>query len=33
MALQATIKRLLVEDDPDQSRAVRERLELWGYAV
>jgi len=34
MALQATVKRLLVvEDDPDQSRAVRERLELYGYAV
>lgn len=34
MVLQATIKRLLVvEDDPDQSRAVRERLELYGYAV
>jgi DNA-binding response OmpR family regulator len=23
----------MVEDDPDQSRAVRERLELHGYAV
>lgn len=34
MALLATVKRLLVvEDDPDQSRAVRERLELYGYAV
>ena len=34
MALQATVKRLLVvEDDPDQSHAVRERLELYGYAV
>ena len=34
MALQATVKRLLVvEDDPDQSRAVRERLELYGYAL
>ena len=34
MALQATVKRLLVvEDDPDQSRAVRDRLELYGYAV
>src|SRR4051794_8488711 len=34
MALQATLKRLLVvEDDPDQSRAVRDRLELYGYAV
>jgi two-component system response regulator FlrC len=34
MALQATVKRLLVvEDDCDQSRAVRERLELYGYAV
>ena len=28
------LKRLLlVEDDPDQSRAVRDRLELYGYAV
>ena len=35
MALQATVKRLLVveEDDPDQSRAVPERLELYGYVV
>jgi DNA-binding NtrC family response regulator len=34
MALQPTVKRLLiVEDDPDQSRAVRDRLELYGYAV
>jgi two-component system, OmpR family, response regulator len=34
MALQATLKRLLVvEDDPDQARAVRERLELYGYSV
>lgn len=34
MALQTTVKRLLVvEDDPDQSRAVRDRLELYGYAV
>jgi DNA-binding response OmpR family regulator len=34
MALEATVKRLLVvEDDPDQSRAVRDRLELYGYAV
>ena len=34
MAFQATVKRLLVvEDDPDQSRAVRDRLELYGYAV
>jgi DNA-binding response OmpR family regulator len=34
MALQLTVKRLLVvEDDPDQSRAVRDRLELYGYAV
>jgi DNA-binding NtrC family response regulator len=34
MGLQATVKRLLVvEDDPDQSRAVRDRLELYGYAV
>lgn len=34
MALQATVKRLLVvEDDPDQSMAVRDRLELYGYAV
>jgi DNA-binding response OmpR family regulator len=28
------LKRLLlVEDDPDQSQAVRDRLELYGYAV
>lgn len=34
MALQAAAKRLLVvEDDPDQSRAVCDRLELYGYAV
>jgi DNA-binding response OmpR family regulator len=34
MALQPTVKRLLVvEDDPDQSRAVRDRLEMYGYAV
>jgi CheY-like chemotaxis protein len=34
MALQGAVKRLLVvEDDPDQSRAVRDRLELYGYAV
>jgi CheY-like chemotaxis protein len=34
MAFQATVKRLLVvEDDPDQSRAVRDRLEHYGYAV
>jgi DNA-binding response OmpR family regulator len=34
MVLQATVKRLLVvEDDPDQSGAVRDRLELYGYAV
>ena len=34
MALHAAVKRLLVvEDDPDQSRAVRDRLELYGYAV
>ena len=34
MAFQATVKRLLVvEDDPDQSRAVRDRLELYGYTV
>jgi DNA-binding NtrC family response regulator len=34
MALPSTAKRLLVvEDDPDQSRAVRDRLELYGYAV
>jgi two-component system response regulator FlrC len=34
MALQARVKRLLVvEDDPDQSRAIRDRLELYGYAV
>jgi DNA-binding NtrC family response regulator len=34
MALQSTVKRLLiVEDDPDQSRAVRDRLELYGYVV
>jgi DNA-binding NtrC family response regulator len=34
MALHPTVKRLLVvEDDPDQSTAVRDRLELYGYAV
>jgi CheY-like chemotaxis protein len=34
MALQSPAKRLLVvEDDPDHSRAVRDRLELYGYAV
>ena len=34
MAFPGTIKRLLVvEDDPDQSRALRDRLELYGYAV
>ncbi len=34
MALQASFKRLLVvEDDPDQSRALRDRLQLYGYAV
>ena len=34
MALQATLKRLLVvEDDPDQSRALRDRLQLYGYTV
>jgi CheY-like chemotaxis protein len=34
MALEAPLKRLLlVEDDPDQSRAVRDRLELYGYSV
>lgn len=34
MALQESLKRLLVvEDDPDQSRAVCDRLELYGYAV
>lgn len=34
MARHATWKRLLVvEDDPDQARAVRERLELYGYRV
>jgi two-component system, OmpR family, response regulator len=34
MAPKATVKRLLVvEDDPDQSTAVRDRLELYGYAV
>jgi DNA-binding response OmpR family regulator len=34
MALEATLKRLLVvEDDPDQSRALRDRLQLYGYAV
>jgi len=34
MALRSTVKRLLlVEDDPDQARAVRDRLELYGYAV
>ena len=34
MAHDATLKRLLViEDDPDQSRALRDRLQLYGYAV
>ena len=34
MARQATLKRLLViEDDPDQCRALQDRLELYGYAV
>jgi CheY-like chemotaxis protein len=34
MALQTSPKRLLVvEDDPDQLQAVRDRLELYGYAV
>ena len=34
MAPQAPSKRLLVvEDDPDQASAVRDRLELYGYAV
>jgi DNA-binding response OmpR family regulator len=34
MALQGPLKRLLVvEDDEDQSRALRDRLELYGYAV
>jgi len=34
MALQSSVKRLLlVEDDPDQARALRDRLELYGYAV
>ena len=34
MAHDATPKRLLVvEDDPDQSRALRDRLQLYGYAV
>ena len=34
MALQATFKHLLVvEDDPDQSRALRDRLQLYGYTV
>ena len=34
MALRPTVKRLLVvEDDPDQSMAIRDRLELYGYAV
>lgn len=34
MALPPTMKRLLlVEDDPDQARAVRDRLELYGYVV
>jgi DNA-binding response OmpR family regulator len=34
MSPQAPVKRLLVvEDDPDQSLAVRDRLELYGYAV
>jgi len=34
MALQSTFKQLLViEDDPDQCRALRDRLELYGYGV
>ena len=34
MTLESTFKRLLVvEDDADQSRALRDRLELYGYAV
>jgi DNA-binding response OmpR family regulator len=34
MTLQRPLKRLLVvEDDPDQCSAVRDRLELYGYAV
>ncbi|HJR75800.1 MAG TPA: response regulator [Nitrospiraceae bacterium] len=34
MALQPTLRRLLViEDDPDQCQALRDRLELYGYAV
>ncbi|HKO31448.1 MAG TPA: response regulator [Nitrospiraceae bacterium] len=34
MATQASVKRLLVvEDDPDQASALRDRLELYGYAV
>jgi DNA-binding response OmpR family regulator len=34
MALEATLKRfLVVEDDRDQSRALRDRLQLYGYAV
>lgn len=34
MAGPTTLKRLLVvEDDPDQCRALQERLELYGYAV
>ena len=33
MARQGPFKRLLVvEDDPDQCRALRDRLELYGYA-
>jgi DNA-binding response OmpR family regulator len=34
MAQQGSFKRLLVvEDDPDQCRALRDRLELYGYQV
>jgi DNA-binding NtrC family response regulator len=34
MACQVPLKRLLVvEDDPDQCRALQHRLELYGYAV
>ena len=31
--LEPTKRLLVVEDDPDQSRALRDRLELYGYAV
>jgi DNA-binding response OmpR family regulator len=34
MALQTQLRQLLlVEDDPDQCRALQDRLELYGYTV